>query len=95
LSEIDALLIESGFPDDMSAFRELTLIQKRLYQWYLRAERFRIENLLAQQSLELMAGDLGPAAAGRRLIPRMDAFGAQSRYGRMERLIEEVENIRE
>lgn len=95
LSDIDVLLQEAGFPDDLTAMPELTPRQKRQYYWYLRAERFRIENLLAQQLLGLRAEDRGPAGAARELFPLLEAFEAKSFHGRLEALVDEVENLRE
>ena len=49
LSEIDGLLASSGFPENSAAFSKLSLTQKTQYFWFVRADRFRVENLLYQQ----------------------------------------------
>ena len=51
LSEIDGLLRSSGFPINAAAFSELTPTQKNQYYWLVRADRYRVENLLYQQLL--------------------------------------------
>jgi hypothetical protein len=94
LSQIDATLRDSGFPDDTVALEQLTPGQYRQYSWYLRAERFRLENLLYQQTLGIDS-DPGPIFAARFLIPKLDAVGGMGTTRRLESLIEEVEQMSE
>ena len=93
LSDITSLLVESGFPEDLSAWSELTRIQKSQYRWYLRSERFRIANLLYQQTLGILEYDPGPVQAGHAIIRRYDAVGGYGGYERLERLVSEVEKL--
>jgi len=94
LSGIDALLQESGFPANTSEISKLTPGQKRQYYWYLQAKRFRIENLLYQQTLGVVY-DPGPLIAAESLLPELKAFGVAGSTQRLERLIAEVEKIHE
>ena len=91
LAEIDAQLHESGFPEDPSAISELTAVQRRQLYWFMRANRFRIENLLYQQTIGLMEYDPGPVSTGRRLLKAYEALGDYLENTNLERLIEEVE----
>lgn len=74
LSEIDALLRSSGFPESATAFSELTEAQKHQYYWLIRADRYRVENLLYQQSLGILENDLGPVISGRSIIKKYEAM---------------------
>jgi hypothetical protein len=74
LSEIDALLLSSGFPENATAFSELTEAQKHQYYWLIRADRYRVENLLYQQSLGILENDLGPVISGRSIIKQYEAM---------------------
>jgi hypothetical protein len=94
LSEIDATLRDSGFPDDAVSLEQLTPRQYRQYSWYLRAERFRLENLLYQQTLGIDP-DPGPVFAARFLVPKLDAVGGMGTTRRLETLIDEVEQMNE
>lgn len=94
LSRIDAMLEESGFPDDTSAVSDLSPAENRQYYWYLMAQRFRIENLLYQQSLGVVV-DPGPLLGARDLLPKLKAFGIAGKSGRLEKLISEVERMHE
>ena len=97
LSEIDGLLYVSGFPENAAAFAKLTSTQKSQYYWYLRADRYRVENLLYQQLLGVMENDPGPVNAGRSLVSQYEAmyeddvFGQEPKLNRLRRLISEVE----
>ena len=92
LSRIDAMLQESGFPEDTSAVSDLSPAENRQYYWYLMAQRFRIENLLYQQTLGVVV-DPGPLLGAKDLLPKLKAFGIAGRSGRLEQLIAEVERI--
>ena len=92
LSKIDAMLQESGFPEDTSTVADLSPAEKRQYYWYLIAQRFRIENLLYQQYLEVVQ-DPGPLLGANELLPKLKAFGIAGRTGRLEKLISEVEKL--
>ena len=95
LSEIDAILEESGFPNDPSALSELTPGQRNQYFWFMRANRFRIENLLFQQTLGIMEFDQGPISTGRTMVRRYEAFGDDLSYSRLVGLLDEVERMHE
>jgi hypothetical protein len=94
LSKIDAMLQESGFPEDTSAMSDLSPTEHRQYYWYLMAQRFRIENLLYQQSLGVVV-DPGPLFGARNLLPKLKVFGVEGTSGRLEKLISEVERMHE
>jgi hypothetical protein len=100
LSEIDAILREGGFPDDPTAYSRLSDIQKRQYAWLLRADRFRLENILYQQVIGVMEYDDGHLRGAYGLLKRYEAVGsdkaqfdAHSPTQRLERLIAEVEEM--
>lgn len=90
LSEITAILRESNWPDDPSAFYDLTTTQQSQYRWYLRADRFRIENLLYQQILGILENDTGPVRSGHRIVDSYAAMGEEP-GPRLKGLIAEVE----
>jgi hypothetical protein len=98
LSEIDGLLYVSGFPENAAAFSTLTSTQKTQYSWYLRADRYRVENLLYQQLLGVLEYDPGPVNSGRFLVSTYEAmheddfFGEEPTINRLRRLIAEVED---
>lgn len=92
LSRIDAMLQESGFPENTSALSDLSPTEYRQYRWFLMAQRFRIENLLYQQSLGVVY-DPGPLMGAKDLLPRLKAFGIAGGTGRLEGLISEVEKM--
>jgi hypothetical protein len=94
LSRIDAMLQESGFPENTSAISNLSPAEYRQYYWYLMAQRFRIENLLYQQTLGVVV-DPGPLFGAKDLLPKLEAFGIVGRIGRLEQLISEVERMHE
>ena len=81
LSKIDAVLQESGFPEDTSVLSELSPAEFRQYRWYLMAQRFRIENLLYQQTLGVLY-DPGPLMGAKDLLPRLEAFGIEGTSGK-------------
>ena len=100
LSEIDAKLIEAGFPENPTAYSELSDIQKRQYAWLLRADRFRLENILYQQVIGVMEYDEGHVGGAYNLLRIYDAvgsegdpFGGHGATRRLERLIGEVEEL--
>ena len=74
LSEIDRILRSSGFPDNAAAFSKLSDTQKYQYYWLIRADRYRVENLLYQQSMGILKHDLGPVISGRNLIRKYEAM---------------------
>ena len=100
LSEIDALLADGGFPEDRTAYEQLSSIQKRQYLWLLRADRFRMENILYQQHIGVMEFDAGHIAGAYRLLERYDAIepdvstltGRKSTE-RLRRLVADVEEM--
>ena len=75
LSEIDALLSEGGFPENPTAHSQLNPIQKRQLAWFMRAERFRLENFLYQQSIGAIEYDDAHINGAKHLIKRYDALG--------------------
>jgi len=100
LSEIDAKLTEAGFPNDPTAYSELSAVQKRQYNWLLRADRFRLENILYQQVIGVMEYDEGHLKGAHNLVKRYDAVGSNgapfeghSPTRRLDRLIGEVEEM--
>ena len=93
LSEIMTLLREADWPDDPSAFSKLTSTQQSQYWWFLRADRFRVENLLYQQALGVLESDRGPVRAGHRLIKQYEAIDDQLVINRLRRLVAEVEML--
>ena len=101
LSEIDRILSSSGFPDNAAAFSKLTDTQKYQYYWLIRADRYRVENLLYQQSLGILEHDLGPAISGRNLIRKYEAMNEDDLFSqrplvvdRLKQLVAEVEEKR-
>ena len=100
LSEIDAKLREGGFPDDPTAYSELSDVQKRQYAWLLRADRFRLENILYQQVIGVMEYEEGHLGGAYNLLKRYEAIGLDGApfdgHGptrRIKRLIGEVEEM--
>ena len=93
LSEIDLILREGNFPDDPSVLESLTPIQRRQYYWFLRAQRFRVENMLAQQQLGLIyAEDPGPVNAGKAVLQWLREYDENALTDRLEKLIDEAES---
>ena len=103
LSEIDGLLAESGFPERTDGYSNLTRAQKTRYLWLMRADRFRIENLLFQMALGISEPFSGTVAVGRLLIKKYHVFFADDdsanilllrgvgHVNRLEQLVAEVE----
>ena len=97
LSEIDGLLRSSGFPENAAAFSELTPTQKNQYYWLVRADRYRVENLLYQQLLGVLENDLGPVFSGRALIRKYEAMNEDDYFDqrlvvdRLRQLVSDVE----
>ena len=80
LSEISMLLYVAGFPENTAAFSQLSPIQKTQYSWALRADRFRVENLLYQQLLGVSDHDLGALGAARRVVSAYEAAYADDYF---------------
>lgn len=101
LSEIDAKLSDAGFPDNPEAYSQLTAVQKRQYSWFLRADRFRLENVLYQQLIGVMEYDEGHIAGANRLLRRYDAISAngespitgRNSTQRLKQLVVQVEEM--
>jgi hypothetical protein len=98
LSEIDGLLRSSGFPENAAAFSQLTSTQKYQYFWLLRADRFRVENLLYQQLLGILENDPGPVVSGHLIIRKYEAMNEDDQFSqkqlvinRLRLLVSEVE----
>lgn len=101
LSEIDRILSSSGFPDNAAAFSKLTDTQKYQYYWLIRAERYRVENLLYQQSLGILENDPGPVISARNLIRKYEAMKEDDLFSqrplvvdRLRQLVAEAEERR-
>jgi hypothetical protein len=99
LSAIDVKLREAGFPDEPTAHSKLSAVEKRQYAWLLRADRFRLENILYQQVIGVMEFDEGHLNGARNLIKRYEAIGEEhaqpvghSPTRRLRQLIAELES---
>lgn len=95
LSDIHSILENSDYPSDLSILSELTPDQKNKYLWFMRANRFRIENLLYQQTLGMMELDRGPLNTGRSMVKEYEAFGDDLEYAWLPVLLEEVRKLHE
>ena len=100
LSEIAGVQFGMGTPEIAEAYSKLTQTQKLQFRWFVRADRYRIENLLYQQALGILPYDLGPANSGRLIIKRYEVmfedglFGeSPPSLGRLRRLISDVEEM--
>ena len=100
LSAIDIQLRADGFPDNPTAFSELNLTQQNQYRWLLRADRFRLENILYQQEIGVMDIDEGHLGGAKVLLKKYQALqlagypfqGEHAPTGRLERLIKKIES---
>ena len=102
LSDIVGIYFGDTPEKDANAFARLTETQKIQFRWFLRAERYRIENLLYQQILGVLEFDGGPIASGRGLLQKHEAmvndgfFGDNPpTFGRLRRLILDAEKLAE
>ena len=95
LSDIHAKLENSDFPTDLSVLSELTPEQKNRYLWFMRANRFRIENLLYQQTLGMMELDRGPLRTGQNMVKEMAGFGDNLEFAWLPGLLDEVRKLQE
>jgi hypothetical protein len=95
LSDIHAVLENSDYPADTSVLSELSPEQKNRYLWFMRANRFRIENLLYQQTLGMMELDRGPLNTGRSMVSEYAAFGEDLEYAWLPVLLDEVRKLHE
>ena len=105
LSEIDGLLAESGFPENADVYSKLTRTQKSQYLWLVRADRFRIENLLYQMALGISEPYSGTVFVGHLLIRKYEVFFEDDasenilqfrgvlHINRLEQLVAEVEGM--
>ncbi len=75
LGEIDAKLLDGGFPKDPTAYSRLSPTQQRQYAWFMRADRFRLENILYQQQIGVIEYDEGHIMGAKNLIERYEALG--------------------
>jgi hypothetical protein len=98
LSDIDGMLRSSGFPENVAAFSKLTDTQKYQYYWLVRAERYRVENLLYQQSLGLLENSMGAVISGRITIRKYEAMNEDDLFSqrpfvvdRLRQLVSEAE----
>ena len=99
-SEIDSQLITSGFPDVATAYSQLSSLQKRQYAWFMRANRFRLENVLYQQVIGVMEYDEGHIAGANRLLNAYESMGpdgnpitGRDSTERLRRLVAQVEEM--
>ncbi len=105
LSEIDGLIAESGFPENADVYSKLTRAQKSRYLWLMRADRFRIENLLYQMALGISEPYSGTVFVGHLLIRKYEVFFEDDasenilqfrgvrHINRLEQLVAEVEGM--
>ena len=93
LSEIMSTLDNGNWPEDVSSFTSLTPSQQSQYRWYLRAERFRIENLLYQQLMGILELDSGPLRSAHGIITRHEIVNGAGGVPRLRNLIEDVEEL--
>lgn len=93
LSNIHLALEDSDFPRDRSVLNEFTPEEKNRYLWFMRANRFRIENLLYQQTLGMMELDRGPLRTGGNLVREYEAFGVDLSPSWLPVLLSEVREL--
>ena len=93
LSEIDALLRSSGFPENAAAFSELTEAQKHQYYWLIRADRYRVENLLYQQSLGILENDRGPVISGHSIIKKYEAMNEDELFSQRPLVVDRLRQL--
>jgi hypothetical protein len=93
LSEIGRVLRSSGFPDNASAFSKLTDTQKHQYYWLIRADRYRVENILYQQSLGILEHDLGPIISGRNLIRKYEAMNEDDLFSQRPLVVDRLRQL--
>ena len=91
LSEITTRLRDGDWPNDPAPFLALTSTQQSQYWWFLRADRFRVENLLYQQALGILEYDPGPVGVGQKMIKTYEAMGEGDQIPRLRRLVAQVE----
>ena len=95
LIELDNLVRASGFPEDPTALSELTTIQQRQYNWFMRADRFRIENYLYQQVLGILDFDSASLYRARQIILHHEALDQEYAIERLKQLVAQVEQMQE
>lgn len=93
LSEIDGLLRSSGFPENAAAFSKLSPTQKNQYYWIIRADRYRVENLLYQQLLGLLENDVGPVFSGRALIEKYEAMNEDDNFNQRQLVVDRLRQL--
>jgi hypothetical protein len=100
LSKIMGVNFASGTPQDAIEFAKLSETQKTQFRWFVRADRYRTENILYQQTLGVLEYDPGPAVVGRQIIRQYELmfdaglFGKNPPgLGRLRRLISQVEKM--
>ena len=95
LSETMTALREAGWPEDVTAYSKLTPIQQTQFRWYLRSNRFRIENLLYQQIEGILEYDEGMLLSGYAIIRQNEAVNGPGGIRRLRRLVAEVAELHE
>jgi hypothetical protein len=100
LSDIAGVQFGMGTPEIAVAYSKFTQTQKIQFRWFVRADRYRIENLLYQQALGILDYDPGPANSGRLIIKRYEVMFEDGLFGenppglgRIRRLISAVEEM--
>ena len=100
LSDVAGVQFGMGTPEIAEAYSKLTQTQKLQFRWFVRADRYRIENLLYQQALGILPYDSGPANSGRLIIKRYEVMFEDGLFGenppslgRLRRLISDVEEM--
>lgn len=101
LSDIAGVQFGMGTPEIAAAYSNLTQTQKIQFRWFVRADRYRIENLLYQQALGILDYDTGPANSGRLILMRYEVMFEDGLFGenppgleRLRRLISDVEEMK-
>ncbi len=100
LSEIVGVNFAFGTPQDAIAFANLSHLQKTQYRWFVRADRYRVENILYQQTLGILEYDPGPVVVGRQILRQYEIMFKAGLFGenppglgRLRRLISQVEEM--
>lgn len=94
LSEIDAILLSNGFPENDNAISQLSEIQKNQYIWFLKARQAHVENVLYQQALGVVHDPVSISEAWE-LVRKLEVFGLTQGRERIRNLIAQAEAFRE
>ena len=90
-----------GTPQNAIAFANLSRIQKNQYRWFVRTDRYQIENILYQQTLGILEYDPGPVVVGCQILRQYEIMFEAGLFGenplglgRSRRLISQVEEMK-